>query len=1043
MWLTRASLAHPVAVTLFYLAVALLGFISFGMLGRSVLPDIAFPTISVSASYPGAGPAEMERLVIEPLEDAFDGVASVDRVSASAQNGFAQISVRFSFGVSLQTAQSDVQQAVDAARVKLPADLLPPVVARDDPSQRPVIELAVSSATLDMRALTTLLEREILPALRTTPGVGAVRAGGEPQRVFLVLPRAQALSAMSATPLDILRAMEGAATLYPGGNVTAGASAATIDVREDARSLSDLAARSVQLSGGALQTRELADTVDGFADPVTLSSFDGGNAILLYVTSAQDARAGATIASVRRAVARLRQTLALVRIDEYHSDQPFTDAAVAGVQQTLLEGIALTIVTMLLFLHAWRNAAVAALAIPSSILATFIMMRALGFSVNVLSLMGLAMIVGILVDDSIVIIEAIARASERGLSGDDAALAGRSELGGATIAITLVDVVVFAPIAVMSGIVGEFMREFAAVIVIATAFSLLVSFTLTPLLCARWACLLRVPKRLPWTLRNGPLDTLARSVSVAMAAFARAESAIARRYANEWLPAAWRYRGLVLGASLCACFASCVPLANGTIASEFSPPAGRGEVMIDLTYPAGTPLERTNAGAHAFAARLLENDAVADVVTTAGRAFDGTADILASNIAEVGIELRDQASGGVSIARYAKSLGAAVPGATILESGRGMGGAAPISFQIRGEEPALSSAAANLAQLLRDDPGADDVRRSDVGTLRNVDWRIDDARAQLLNVSVDDAAATARIASAGALATRVRTDDGLIDVVVRSRTPPSAVHVRSQNGVLVPLNDVLDETEQMQPLVIHRENRARIVTVTANARDGAPIGAVVRNVAAGLPGALPPGAFVEPRGDIEQFLDAVSAMGRAFGLSILLTYAVLAILYRSYTLPLVVMATVPLASIGAFGALAIGGQPLNLYSMLGIVMLVGLVAKNGILLVEFAERAFRAGMPALEAMQRAGERRFRPVVMTTVAMIGGMLPLALGRTAGAEYRQALGTVVIGGLSSSLLFTFFIVPIAFLWMHRNGLLVRSPISRGDAGLVGLLNRCGDK
>ncbi len=1017
MWLTRASLAHPVAVTLFYLAIALLGIVSFGMLGRSVLPDIAFPTIAVTASYPGAGPQEMERLVIEPLEDAFDGLAGVDRVSASAQNGFAQITVRFRFGVSLQSAQSDVQQAVDGARVKLPVDLLPAIVARDDPSQRPVIELAVSSAALDMRSLSTLLDRSILPALRTTPGVGVVRSGGEPQRVFTVVPRLEALAALGATPLDVFHAMEGAATLYPGGDRSSGASQNFLSIREDARSVADLQSRSVAVPGGALRAGEVARVIDGFADPVTLSSFDGDDAIVLYVTSAQGAQAGATIASVRATIARLRQAFPLARIDEYHSDKPFTDAAIAGVQQTLLEGIALTILTMLLLLHAWRNAAVAALAIPSSILATFIAMRALGFSINVLSLMGLSMIVGILVDDSIVIIEAITRASERGLSGDDAALAGRGELGGATIAITLVDVVVFAPIAAMEGIVGEFMREFAAVIVIATAFSLLVSFTLTPLLCARWACVLRPPKRLPWTLRSGPLFATYRTVQMTLSAISRLEETVAQRYAYAWLPAAWNARHWVIAGAVFTCFASCVPLVTGSIASEFSPPAGRGEVLIDLTYPAGTPLRNTDAGARAFAARLLENESVADVVTTAGRAFDGTTDVLASNVAQIGIELRDQSSDGIAVARYAKSLGAVVPGATILESGRGMGGAAPIAFQIGGEERALSVAAANVTELMREDSGADDVRRSDVGTVQNLDWRIDDGRAQLLDVNADDAAQTARIASAGTLATRVRTNDGLIDVVVRASAPSSTARVRSQSGMLVPLADLLRQTAHPEPLVIHRENRARVVTVTANARDGMPAGSVARNVALKLSGALPPGTFVEPRGDIEQFLDAVSAMGRAFGLSVLLAYGVLAILYRSYTVPLVVMATVPLASIGALGALAIAHQPLNLYSMLGIVMLVGLVAKNGILLVEFAERAVRGGMLPFEAIQGAAERRFRPVMMTTIAMIGGMLPLALGHSAGAEYRKALGTVVIGGLSSSLLLTFFVVPIAFVWMHR--------------------------
>jgi HAE1 family hydrophobic/amphiphilic exporter-1 len=1013
MWLTRASLAHPVAVTLFYVAISLVGFVSYALLARSVLPDIAFPTIAITASYPGASSEELERLVVEPLEDAMNGVAGVDRVSATAQNGVAQVVVRFRFGTPLQSAQSDVQQAVDAARVKLPDDLLPPVVSRDDPSQRPVIELAVSSAALDMRSLSIALDQTILPALRMAPGVGLVRVAGQPQRAFVVVPNAAALAASSMSELDVYRAMEGAALIFPGGSSAAGGTQHTVAVRSDARSSDELLDRSIPMQGANIRARDIARVYDSSYDPTTVSSFDGDDAMLLYVTASQGAHANAVIAGVRRAVETLRQNVPLVRIDEYHSDQPFTDAAIAGVLQTLLEGVALTVLTMLLFLHAWRNAAVAALAIPSSLLATFIAMLAFGFSLNVLSLMGLAMTVGILVDDSIVIVEAISRAAQRGVEGDEAALEGRRELGGATIAITLVDVAVFAPIAAMSGVVGEFMREFAAVIVTATAFSLLVSFTLAPLLSARWALRVRSNKTLPWTFRTGPLKAIRSFAALAARRGAQAEARIVARYAFTWLPFAWRWRRAVLAGSAFAAIASCVPLATGTIASEFSPPAARGETFIDLTFPSGTPLVQTDRGARAFARRLLEDDAVADIVTTAGRAFDGTSDVLATNVVEVGIELRDQSGDGTSVAHYAKSLGAVAPGASILESGRGMGGAAPIAFQIGGEERQLSNGAANIAALLHSDPDADDVRRSDVGTVGAVTLRIDNARANVLGVNADDAALTARIASAGALATRVRTDDGLVDVLVRSPRSMRGAYVRSQGGALIPLGDLLDTSMSPEPLVIHRENRSRVVIVTANTRDGAPAGRTVRAVAPEIPRALPAGTFVEPRGDIEQFLDTVSAMGRAFGLSILLAYAVLAVLYRSYTLPLVVMATVPLASIGAFGALALTGEPLNLYSMLGIIMLVGLVAKNGILLVEFADRGVRDGTPALEAMQRAAARRFRPVVMTTVAMIGGMLPLALGDAAGAEYRRALGTVVIGGLSSSLFLTFFIVPIVFV------------------------------
>ena len=1025
MWLTRAALRNPVAVTMFYVAIAVVGWMSVSAMGRGVLPPVEFPVISITAAYPGSSPAEIERLVVEPIEDALDAVPNVERVSASAQSGFAQLVVRFKFGSSLQTAQTDVQHAVDGARTNLPTDLLPPLVVRDDPSQIPVAAYAVSSVVLNESERNRIVDRAILPALRATGGVGIVRVVGERARAFIVSPRRGALDALGATELDVFRAMQGAYAIYGGGTQVRGSVQTSVGIRSPADSAAALSAVPVVLGpGSSVRTDVVASTSDTFADPTTVASFDGNDTLLLYVTRAQGADSSATIDKVRATVMRVAQANPLLRIEEYHSDRPFTDAAIGGVEQTLIEGIVLTVLVMLVFLRSWRNAGVAALAIPSSILATFVAARAFGFTIDVLSLMGLSMTIGILVDDSIVIIEAIDRASERGLAPDEAAIAGRSELGGAAIAITLVDVAVFVPIALMSGLVGQFMREFAAVIAIATAFSLLVSFTLTPLLCARWSIAKRAPSRLPWTLRSPAVTAILRAVRLTFDRCEAAEERLCERYVSRWLPRAWRHRTIVIIGALVLCALSFVPVATSFIPTEFSPPSSRGEVLIDLRYPAGTSIQNTDRGARAFGKRLLGDDRVEDVATTAGLGSDGRSSILASNLAEVSIELSDPTALGNDVARFAKSLGTSVPGAAIAQSGRGMGGAAPIAFTVGGDPSRLAQAGANIAGLLQDDPYADDVMRSDVGTAPHLELRVDDARAQLVGASVADVAQSARIATGGSLATRVRTPDGLVDVTVRS---DGRANVRTMAGTLVPLHSLLESRTTDEPLVIQRENRERIISVSANPRDGAPVGAAMAPIRSKIARVLPPGTFVEQRGDLEQFLNTVASIFTALGLSMLFVYAILAILYRSYRLPLIVMTTVPLATIGAFGALALlnalnlafpavaafQAQTLNLYSMLGVVMLVGLVAKNGILLVDFAERDVRRGIAAFDAIRTAARRRFRPIIMTTLAMIFGMLPLALGDTAGAEYRKALGTVVIGGLTSSLVLTFFVLPIVYV------------------------------
>jgi hydrophobic/amphiphilic exporter-1 (mainly G- bacteria), HAE1 family len=1025
MWLTRAALTHPIAVTLFYVAIALVGWIALASMGRGLLPNVEIPSIAVTAAYPGASPREIEQLVVKPIEDALDTVPNIERVTSSSQSGFAQVVAQFRFGIDVREAQSDVQQALDGARGNMPADLLPPVVVRDDPTQIPVIEFAVSSAVFDRAKLAAALDREILPALRAAPGVGVVRVGGEWQRAFIVTPQRSALAALGGTDLDVLRAMTGASDVFPGGFEHVGGTQASVGVRADATSAQELGAIPVSLGAGAVSAGNLARITDGSYDPTTIASYDGNNAVILLVTRAAGADTMRTIASVRAVSARLRGREPLVRIVEVHSDAAFAQAAIAGVQRTLFEGIALTALTMLLFLHVWRNAVVAGLAIPASLLACCIVMWVLGFSINVLSLMGLSITIGILVDDSIVIIEAIARARARGLQGDAAALAGRAELGPAAIAITLVDVVVFAPIALIGGIVGEFMRQFAAVVVISTAFSLLVSFTLTPLLCARWASVRREPKRLPWTLRTRLATDVAQAYHAVLDGFAHGERSVERIYAEQLLPFVWRRRRIVLGAAFAICLLAFAPLFAGAIPTEFSPPTDRGTVTLTLREPSGTAIERTDADARRFADRLLDDARVRDATTTVGLAFDGTQDVFASNLAEVTLELSDPASDGAAVERVTRALGGLVPGVAIERAGRGMGGTAPIVYRIAGNPALLPQAASNVSALLASDPLLADVRRSDVGVAPHLELRVDSTRARQLGVAADDVAQTARMATGGELATRTRTPDGLVDVLVRddalrngNRDRLAAIDVRAGAGMLVPLSALLRVRASNEPLVLEREDRAQIVTVSANPIDGIAVGTAVAPIARKVASVLPTGTIIEPRGDLEQLAQTMLAILETLGLSMLLVYAILAVLYRSYSVPLIVMLTVPFATVGAFSLLSIvRSQSLNLYSMLGIVMLVGLVAKNGILLVDFAERAVREGVAAFEAAALAARRRFRPIVMTTCAMVFGMLPLALGDSAGAEYRKALGTVVIGGLLSSLVLTLVVLPVVY-GMMRN-------------------------
>lgn len=771
MPLSTFSLRNPVAVTLFFAVTVLLGLTAIGRMGRSVLPAIALPVVTVTASYPGAGPREIERLVIDPIEEEIRAIPDVSRVSSSAQNGNAEFVVQFRFGSDLESDRANVQSAVDAARADLPQDLVAPVVSNDDPARSQILDEAISSVLLSPSQLSQIVSDRIAPALRAVPGVGSIRGSGSAVQQFTVRPKIAALDALGATPLDVYRAIVGGNDLLPGGLLRSRLRQYTIGIDASVSYAQQIGDLPVTIPGAPpARVRDVARVEDGYADRTVLARADGEEAVLLSVYAAPGADSLRTIAAVERTIATLAARYPAIRFEELRTDRPYTDAAIEGVLQTLGEGVVLTVLAMLLFLHAWRNAAIAAISIPTSLCAAFVAMWAMGFSLNVLSLMGLSLTIGILVDDSIVIIEAIARAVARGLHGDEAALAGRREIGGAALAITLVDVAVFLPIGVMSGIVGEFMREFALVIVFATAVSLLVSFTLVPLLSARWALAAGAApldsRTLPWTMRGRiVLKTLA-AWHGGIDAFNHYERELCRLYAERWLPAAIKRRGAIAAGAGIVSAISLIPLLAGAIPAEFSPPVNRGTLAFDLTMPPGTPLETTDAAAARLTRAVLEDPAVRHVETTAGRTFDGASDVFASNVAQLSIVLEDSNSNGAVVERRVRALASLVPSATLTGGGKGMGGVPAVSYDVGGDPAVLDTAADRIASLMRNNPAAADVRTSDLGLQPRLTIGVDFEKARLLNVSPDDAAQTARLASGGAIATKARLDSGLVDVVV-------------------------------------------------------------------------------------------------------------------------------------------------------------------------------------------------------------------------------------------------------------------------------------
>ncbi len=1130
MWLTRFAINRPVITAMIFVALVVFGTISYFQLGRSNNPPgTTFPIVEVDASYPGASPQDMEKLVIKPVEDQLDGIDHLDLLSATAQEGTASIVVQFKLGTDLDLAAVDVQRRVDTARVYMPTDLDPPGVYKNGASE-PLLDIEVNSPSLSPTQLADLINNQVKPLIAAIPNVATVDVYGTADREFHVMPDPVALSGMGATLQDIYNAVSYNNANVPGGIMTQSTREATVAIHAYIDHASDLAAiplspaTVLQYPVKSLKIGDVAQVEDGHVEMRRISHYNGLPRVYIEIGRDINADELNSTAVVRDRLKTIEAQFPQVKFNEIDAPADYTAKSLAGVGQSLIEGIVLTSIVMLLFLHAWRNSIVVLVSIPTSILSTFIVMHALNFHIDTMSMMGLSLIIGILVDDSIVVLENITRHRDLGEDPMSAAINGRTEIGNAAIAITMVDVVVFLPVAFLPGIVGAYLKEFGAVIVIATLFSLLVSFTLTPLLAAKWSVKQRSEAAPKWLLALDNLFVNLAFVVTAASSFAlgilfqvvllkvigilivavlilnllvHRYDRILETYRTKWLPlalehgtfvtfvcaillinalalvgggmnaigidAAWLVSlGLVYAIAWVmrrrgkrpargfAMLGTCRPLtiltlvipvvlagamvALGGVNFDFVPATQTGHISMTVTYPPGTPIATTDRYVTQLEKAILKIDGIKSVDSVVGRKPSGWGSSQGGNYAQLNVQMLDNRRGDTNkTADKIRKLAYLVPGGEMQVAGdTGGGSGAEIFYSLTGPEDELAPAAEKVAAVLRSTPGSVNVQTSAENGAPRLNVDVDPAKCALLGIAPADVATVARIAVDGAVATKVRTSTGLVNVRIqfprRWRTDVDQlmnVRVRANDGTLVPISSVATFKWTTAPTKIERLNRQRIVNVLGDVLPGYSLGAVTGPLESKLheAGFLPPGVGLTAQGDTQFMQETLSNMGIALLLSFMLVYMLMVILYGSFLEPLIVMFSVPMAIIGALIFLALmaklepeQGQSLNIISMLGIIMLFGLVAKNGILLVDYSNTLCKRGMRVKDAVLQSASTRFRPIIMTTAAMIFGMLPLALGFAEGGEWRQAIGTVIIGGLLSSLILTLFLVPMIYnTWM----------------------------
>jgi HAE1 family hydrophobic/amphiphilic exporter-1 len=766
-------------------------------------------------------------------------------------------------------------------------------------------------------------------------------------------------------------------------------------------------------SARVIRVADVAAVSDSFEPQRQYSYVGTVPTISLSIQKATGASEVTAAQNVLQALPAIERTYPAIDFQILNNQAAYTKEQIWGVFRTLIQAIAITAIVMLFFLRSWRNAVVVLISIPASLCVTLAAMKIVNFTIDTVSLLAMTLIIGILVDDSIVVLENVERHHENGEPPKEAAIKGRTQIGPAAVVITLVDVVVFLPIAFLPGTVGKFLSEFALVVVTATLTSLCISFTITPSLAGNWSLLSR------WKAPK-PIER-----------FADGFESLRRWYAHRALPWALRRPVTVAAASGAATVCALLLVPLGAVGFEFMPPVDRGEVFVQTTYPTGTPLTTVNAAIAKIAGRFAKLSDVESQTALAGGTQSNFGGLLVQgSVGQIHVFLKPKRRRSTDywapmLGRIAQQIAPTARVVSIPATGTGGGNAQPIDYLITSTDDHPEAYEPRVAQALRETPGTLNVNSSAEQLAPQIDIEFDRDRARVLGINIGQAAAAIRAAFGGTLATQFNTSRGTKYVQVlyprdfqTSIATVSNIPIRTLGGSLAHVGDVARYVQDPSEPLMTRTNRETVIHVQSNLAPGATQSIVQKNflrrlAALDLPSSVTVKANVG--GQQQNLSDTVRGMGTALVLSFLLVYLLMVALYDSYRLPFIIMFSVPVAAVGALTSLAITHQALNLYSLIGTVLLVGLASKNGILLVDFANHMVERGMGRADAMVEAARERFRPIVMTTCAMIAGMTPIALALDPGAAQRQALGIVVIGGLISSLLLTLLLVPVMFMWL----------------------------
>jgi CzcA family heavy metal efflux pump len=1028
MWITRVSINNPVFAAMVMAALCVLGIFSYAQLRVERLPDISPPIVFTSVVYPGASPDAVESEITRPLELAFNGIAGVKMIRSNSWEGRSETVVEFRLDADMSRAVQDVRDKVAQVQAGFPRDAKPPFVSRfDGDNAQPTVYLSLLAADRSARELSVLADDVVRKRFERVAGVARVDVGGLTVRQVRIDLDPQRLRANQITPADVSAALARANSDVPVGLLYGSSSEAIVRVEgklRDAKAFGDVVVST--RGGGVLRLADLGTLVEREREAESLARVDGQPAINFQVFKQQDANIVETGEGVKAAAEELRRSLPPgVELKLVYADSDWVRDSLSGVKRTLIEGALLTIAIVFLFLHSWRSTVITGLTLPIAVVSSFIAVHAFGFTLNFMTMMALSLCIGLLIDDAIVVRENIVRHVGLGKDHHRAAREGTDEIGLAVMATTFAICAVFVPVAFMKGIVGKFFFPFGITVTVAVLVSLFVSFTLDPMLSSLWK---DPPKNRLASLPvlGGLMRATDRTMDRLHGTYERLIRWIfsARRYGVRWLR--FSPRGIVLAVGG-ASFAGALALAP-LVGSEFIPQTDNSYIPLNVRLPVGISLERASTKIAQVEAVLRAMPEVRLVSSTIGDAGNGS-----RNQAQLGIQLMprlERKRTQKQIEDAARELLRPIPGIELSVGDR------PIYVALLGPDPlVLESEVQKLADKVATVRGITDLETSVKPGLPAYAVRLKRDAVRELGLTPTDLAASLRTFVNGDVATWWTAPDGE-QVEVELRLPRASRENIAQldelpvayarDGTPIALGRVADIVPVVNPEIIKRQDLQRRQAIFAGVKDR-PAGDVGNEVKAIVKAwQLPPGYRFDIGGQTKDQEEAFAAILAAISLSVIFIYIVLASQFASFTQPLAIMASLPLALIGVMLALLVTRSTLNLFSMIGLVMLMGLVTKNAILLVDFANHARRRGATVADALLEAGLVRMRPIMMTTAAMVFGMLPLALALDEGGEIQASMGRAIIGGVITSTLLTLVVVPVLYSFLVRE----RQPAAKAE-------------